>query len=177
MFFKQIFEPKLAQYSYIIGCQQTREAVVIDPMRDIDRYIDIANTEGLKIVASAETHIHADYLSGLKEFGDRLNIQILVSDEGTVDWKYEWVRTKERAVDSSESISDYFKSTMIKGTDVLTQDVCAYLKITKRTLTRQLKKAKDNPESSELGKTMTEFGVQYIIRKEGRVRRAYFSKR
>ncbi len=91
MFFKQIFEPKLAQYSYIIGCQQTREAVVIDPMRDIDRYIDIANTEGLKIVATAETHIHADYLSGLKEFGDRLNIQILVSDEGTVDWKYEWI--------------------------------------------------------------------------------------
>jgi hydroxyacylglutathione hydrolase len=91
MFFRQIFEPKLAQYSYIIGCQQTREAVIIDPMRDIDRYIDIENTEGLKIVAGAETHIHADYLSGLKEFGDRLNIQILVSDEGTADWKYEWV--------------------------------------------------------------------------------------
>jgi hydroxyacylglutathione hydrolase len=91
MFFRQIFEPKLAQYSYIIGCQQTREAVVVDPMRDVDRYIDIANTEGLKIVAGAETHIHADYLSGLKEFGDRLNIQILVSDEGTTDWKYEWV--------------------------------------------------------------------------------------
>jgi hydroxyacylglutathione hydrolase len=92
MFFRQIFEPKLAQYSYLIGCQQTREVVIIDPMRDIDRYIEIANQEGLKIVAGAETHIHADYLSGLKEFGDRLNIQILVSDEGTDDWKYEWVK-------------------------------------------------------------------------------------
>jgi hydroxyacylglutathione hydrolase len=84
MFFRQIFEPKLAQYSYLIGCQQTREAVIIDPMRDIDRYIHIANAEGLKIVAGSE--------SGLKEFGDRLNIQILVSDEGTDDWKYEWVK-------------------------------------------------------------------------------------
>ncbi|UCH64786.1 MAG: MBL fold metallo-hydrolase [Ignavibacterium sp.] len=92
MFFRQIFEPKLAQYSYLIGCQQTREAVIIDPMRDIDRYINIANAEGLKIVAGTETHIHADYLSGLKEFGDRLKIQILVSDEGTDDWKYEWVK-------------------------------------------------------------------------------------
>ena len=95
MFFRQIFEPKLAQYSYLIGCQQTREAVIIDPMRDIDRYINIANAEGLKIVAGAETHIHADYLSGLKEFGDRLNIQILVSDEGTDDWKYEWVKNSD----------------------------------------------------------------------------------
>lgn len=92
MFFRQIFEPKLAQYSYLIGCQKTREAVIIDPMRDIDKYIKIANAEGLIIVAGAETHIHADYLSGLKEFGDRLNVQILVSDEGTEDWKYEWVR-------------------------------------------------------------------------------------
>ena len=91
MFFRQIVEPKLSQYSYIIGCQQTKEAVVIDPMRDIDRYIKIAADESLKIVAATETHIHADYISGLKEFADRLNIQIMVSDEGTPDWKYEWV--------------------------------------------------------------------------------------
>ena len=91
MFFRQIVEPKLSQYSYIIGCQQTKEAIVIDPMRDIDRYLDIAANESLKIVAATETHIHADYLSGLNEFADRLNIQILVSDEGTDDWKYEWV--------------------------------------------------------------------------------------
>ena len=90
MFFRQIVEPKLSHYSYIIGCQQTKEAVVIDPMRDIDRYIKIAADESLKIVAATETHIHADYISGLKEFADRLNIQIMVSDEGTPDWKYEW---------------------------------------------------------------------------------------
>ena len=92
MFFRQIFEPKLAQYSYLIGCQQTKEAVIIDPMRDIERYIEIVDEESLKIIAATETHIHADYLSGLKEFGDRFNIQILVSDEGTDDWKYDWVR-------------------------------------------------------------------------------------
>jgi len=91
MYFKQIFEPKLAQYAYIIGCQETKEAIVIDPMRDIDRYINIAKMDSLNIVAATETHIHADYLSGLREFAERLNIQILVSDEGTEDWKYEWV--------------------------------------------------------------------------------------
>ena len=105
MFFRQIFEPKLAQYSYLIGCQQTREAIVIDPMRDINRYIQIANDESLKIVAAAETHIHADYLSGLKEFADLQNIQILVSDEGTADWKYEWV------------INDDYNSKLLKNGD------------------------------------------------------------
>ncbi len=34
MFFRQIFDPNLAQYAYLIGCQRTREAVVIDPERD-----------------------------------------------------------------------------------------------------------------------------------------------
>lgn len=90
MFFQQIFEEKLAQYAYLIGCQKTGEAVIVDPMRDIDRYLDIAKKNKLKIVAATETHIHADYLSGLREFAE-LGAKVLVSDEGDKDWKYEWV--------------------------------------------------------------------------------------
>ena len=60
MFFRQVFEPRLAQYAYIVGCQATGEAIVIDPMRDIQQYCDIAEAEKLKIVAAADTHIHAD---------------------------------------------------------------------------------------------------------------------
>ena len=71
MFFEQIFEEKLAQYAYLIGCQKSGEAVVIDPMRDIDRYNKLAAKHGLTIVAAAETHIHADYISGLREFAAR----------------------------------------------------------------------------------------------------------
>ena len=63
MFFRQINDRKLAQYSYLIGCQATGEAIVIDPMRDVDQYERIAAAEGLKLVAAAETHIHADFLS------------------------------------------------------------------------------------------------------------------
>ena len=64
MFFRQIFDPALAQYAYLIGCQQTGEALVIDPERDIDRYVKIAAEEDLRIVVVTETHIHADFLSG-----------------------------------------------------------------------------------------------------------------
>ena len=42
MFFRQIFDRKLAQYAYVIGCQATGEAIVIDPMRDVDGYLDVA---------------------------------------------------------------------------------------------------------------------------------------
>ncbi len=90
MFFQQIFEEKLAQYTYLIGCQASKEAIVIDPMRDIDRYKKIASKNNLKIVGAAETHIHADYLSGLREFAEE-GVKVFVSDEGDKDWKYEWV--------------------------------------------------------------------------------------
>ncbi|MEL7171207.1 MAG: MBL fold metallo-hydrolase, partial [Bacteroidota bacterium] len=60
MLFRQVFDPKLAQYAYLVGCQKSGEALLIDPERDIDRYIDAAEVEGLRIVAVAETHIHAD---------------------------------------------------------------------------------------------------------------------
>lgn len=89
MFFEQIFEEKLAQYAYVIGCQRTGEAVVIDPMRDIKRYEELAAKHGLNIVAAAETHIHADYLSGMREFAEK-GAKVYVSDEGDKDWKYEW---------------------------------------------------------------------------------------
>jgi hydroxyacylglutathione hydrolase len=90
MFFRQVFEPRLAQYAYIIGCQGTGEAVVIDPMRDIQQYYDTAEAEKLNIVAAADTHIHADYISGLREFAER-GVKVYASDEGGDDWKYEWL--------------------------------------------------------------------------------------
>ncbi|HEU4363978.1 MAG TPA: MBL fold metallo-hydrolase, partial [Candidatus Krumholzibacteria bacterium] len=92
MYFRQIFDQKLAQYSYLIGCQATGEAVVVDPMRDIDTYCDIAAQEGLRIVAAADTHIHADYLSGLRELAERPGVTAYASGEGDDDWQFEWLK-------------------------------------------------------------------------------------
>lgn len=90
MFFRQIFDPQLAQYAYLLGCQRTGEAIVIDPERDIDRYVAIAREEGLRIVAAAETHIHADFLSGSRELAERLGARLHLSDEGGPEWTYRW---------------------------------------------------------------------------------------
>jgi len=91
MYFKQFFDNKLAQYAYMVGCQASGEAVVIDPERDIDQYIKEAKKENLEIVAAADTHIHADYISGLREFAER-GVKVYASDEGDEDWKYEWLK-------------------------------------------------------------------------------------
>jgi len=97
MLFRQIFDEKLAQYAYLIGCQQTGEAIIVDPERDIDQYLDLAEEEGVDIVAVTETHIHADFLSGAREFAERFNTKLYLSDEGDENWKYEWVKQDREA--------------------------------------------------------------------------------
>ena len=51
MFMRQISDEKLAQNAYLVGCQRTGEAILIDPERDVDRYLAIAEREGLRIIA------------------------------------------------------------------------------------------------------------------------------
>jgi hydroxyacylglutathione hydrolase len=100
MFFQHIYEKGLAQASYIVGCQKNGTAVVIDPKRDIDTYLDIAEREKLKITHVAETHIHADFLSGARDLAAATGAEIMLSDEGGAEWAYEYDHTGLRDGDS-----------------------------------------------------------------------------
>ncbi len=93
MFFQNVYEKGLAQASYFIGCQATNEAIVIDPKRDIDTYLEIADKENLRITKVTETHIHADFLSGARELAAATGVEILLSDEGGADWQYGYEHT------------------------------------------------------------------------------------
>lgn len=88
MYLKRIYDDKLAQASYLIGCPGAGEAVVIDPNRDVEAYMQAAAVEGLRIVAVTETHIHADYTSGSFELAERTGATLYLTDEGDADWKY-----------------------------------------------------------------------------------------
>src|ERR1700741_2708966 len=96
MFVKRFFEPSLAQASYLIGCQKTGEAVVIDANRDIDPYIRAATDEGLRITQVTETHIHADFVSGSRELAHRTGASLCLSDEGDNDWQYQFQHQGKR---------------------------------------------------------------------------------
>lgn len=88
MLLERIYDEDLAQASYFIGCQRKGEAVVVDPRRDIDAYLDLAAANGMRIVAVTETHIHADYLSGTRELAAATGADMYVSGEGGEDWQY-----------------------------------------------------------------------------------------
>ena len=88
MLFKRFYDDQLAQASYLIGCQRTGEAVVVDPNRDVQQYVDAATREKLRVTHVTETHIHADFVSGARELAARTGAQLLLSAEGGDDWQY-----------------------------------------------------------------------------------------
>src|SRR5690606_24740655 len=90
MFFKHVYDKTLAQASYMIGCQETGEAVVIDAQRDVDVYLGIAQENKLQITHIAETHIHTDFLCGSRELAAATGAAMYLSDEGGEDWQYQF---------------------------------------------------------------------------------------
>jgi len=88
MLLKYFYDDALAHASYMVGCQRTGEAVVVDPGRDVEQYLTAADKEGVRITGVAETHIHADYVSGARELAERVGARLYVSDEGPAEWKY-----------------------------------------------------------------------------------------
>ncbi len=90
MLFQHIYDKSLAQASYFIGCQKAGVAAVIDAKRDVDTYIEFAKQNNMKITHIFETHIHADFLSGSRELAALTGADMYLSDEGGLDWQYEF---------------------------------------------------------------------------------------
>ena len=90
MLLERIYDDDLAQAGYLIGCQATGEAIVIDARRDIAGYLKLAEKQGMQITKVTETHIHADYLSGTRELAAATGAEIYLSGEGGPDWQYDF---------------------------------------------------------------------------------------
>lgn len=88
MLLRQFYDSSLAQASYLIGCQATGDAIVIDPLRDVQQYLDAARSEGVRIRHVTETHIHADFVSGARELVAHTKATLHLSAEGGADWQY-----------------------------------------------------------------------------------------
>ncbi len=88
MLLKSFYDDELAQASYLVGCQATGEALVVDPARRIEPYLRAAAAEGLRITHVTETHIHADFVSGSRELAAATGARLYLSGEGGPDWQY-----------------------------------------------------------------------------------------
>ena len=88
MLFRRFYDEPLAQASYLIGCQATGEALVIDANRDLAPYLAVAVQEGMRIMAVTETHIHADFVSGTRALAAATGARLCLSDDGPEEWRY-----------------------------------------------------------------------------------------
>ena len=86
MIFRQLFEPDTSTYTYLLGCERTRRAMLIDPVAvDVDRYIELLDSFGLALIFTLETHVHADHITGSGLLRDRLGSKSVVHrDAGTL---------------------------------------------------------------------------------------------
>ncbi len=101
MFVHRCYDERLAQAAYLIGCQRTGEAIVIDPPRDIAPLLEVAAREKLRITRVTETHIHADFVSGARELAAATGATLLLSALGGADWQYRYAKE-----DGAELVGD-----------------------------------------------------------------------
>jgi len=77
MIFKQLFEPVSSTYTYLLGCEETGQAVLIDPVVSVmDRDLAILNELGLKLAYTLDTHIHADHITAALELKNKVGSKI-----------------------------------------------------------------------------------------------------
>ena len=88
MLLKQFYLNCLAHASYLIGDEETRTAVVVDPQRDIERYLEFAAEHKLQIKHVILTHLHADFIAGHLELRDREGATIYLGAKAQAEYRF-----------------------------------------------------------------------------------------
>ena len=88
MIFRRFYDENLAQASYMIACEKTREAIVVDPNSDVAQYTRAAGADRVRIAHVTETHIHADFVSGAHALAEAAGGTLHLSGEGSGEWGY-----------------------------------------------------------------------------------------
>jgi glyoxylase-like metal-dependent hydrolase (beta-lactamase superfamily II)/rhodanese-related sulfurtransferase len=88
MYTQQFFVEGLGCASYIVGCEAEGVAAVIDPDRDVQKYLDTADARGLKITHIIETHLHADHVSGNTDLANRTGADIYMHEASGAEFDH-----------------------------------------------------------------------------------------
>jgi glyoxylase-like metal-dependent hydrolase (beta-lactamase superfamily II) len=77
MIFRQLFEPLSSTYTYLLGCEETGQAVLVDPVVNaMDRDLGVVGELGLRLVLTVDTHIHADHVTAALHLRERVGSRI-----------------------------------------------------------------------------------------------------
>src|SRR3990172_1171773 len=88
MFIKQFVFEGLGNASHMVGSERAGVCAVIDPLRDVDVYIDAAKTMGVRITHIFETHIHNDFITGSRELAAKTGATICASAAAELQFEY-----------------------------------------------------------------------------------------
>src|SRR5260370_41011383 len=86
MYFEQFYLTCLAHASCMIGSEG--EAAVVDPQRDVEIYLKVADEQHLRIRHIVETHLHADFVSGHKELAARTGARIYIGAQANAEFPH-----------------------------------------------------------------------------------------
>ena len=77
MIFRQLFEPLSSTYTYLLACERTGQALLIDPViASMERDLAMLHELGLTLACTLDTHIHADHITGALELKNRTGCRI-----------------------------------------------------------------------------------------------------
>jgi hydroxyacylglutathione hydrolase len=88
MILHQFYLQCLAHASYLVADEQTRTAAIVDPQRDIDRYVSFAEAHNLRIAHVLLTHLHADFVAGHLELRDRVGATIYLGAAAKAEYSF-----------------------------------------------------------------------------------------
>src|SRR6202163_976315 len=147
MYFEQFYLTCLSHASYMIGSEG--EAAVVDPQRDVDIYLKVADEQNLTIRHIFETHLHADFVSGHKELAARTGARIYIGAQANAEFPHVpltdsfevrmgavWIRALETPGHTPESVclvitdeeeSSESKSSERKSSECKAAQPCAVL--------------------------------------------------
>ncbi len=92
MFTQQFFIEGLGCASYLVGCEAQGIAAVIDPDRDVQKYLNAAQGRGLKITHIIETHLHADHVSGNSDLAVRTGADIYLHENSGAEFPHKTLK-------------------------------------------------------------------------------------
>lgn len=76
MLFRQLLHEEASCASYVVGCPSKGVAAVIDAQGDVERYLTLAESHGLRITDVMDTHVHADHRSATRELAERTGARL-----------------------------------------------------------------------------------------------------
>ncbi len=97
-FVEPFVDKGLGNSAYLIGSHDTKKGILIDPLRDVDRYLQAAFERGIQLTHVLDTHLHADFVSGNREIAHQTGALIGASAEAKVGFDHQPL-TEESIID------------------------------------------------------------------------------